>query len=252
MEKIKKFLKINVFLLIILSILITLTIYLLISNKPVLLSAIGTIIIAISTMIYTYYSWRTVTELKEQNKQLKEKEFSRYILDRSAITKKLLSEMNDNEYNLMNLKKEIVNTLEINRQNGFKDFGKTFLKNYETSDFNIFKDYFIVEVYIFFNKSYIDYKDKEVLFQINRYYFIGKMLKKSIDFMHSKSLNNEYNKELYIEINNKKINRIEFKLINMLKNIDHGLEIVDIVYDKLSKEINFNFKKSKYYYDSKK
>lgn len=230
-NRLKNFLKINYILIILLLVLVALTLYFLIKNDPVFLSAIGTIMIAVATITYTYYSWKTLSELRKQNDYLVEKERNEYIFKRKSITKKLLRELHYNQIVLNNLKNMILKLITIDDVERTKHIIKinNLLEWVEDLEIN----------------TYNDFIQREIEFKNDN-------LTESLETIY-KRINN-LKRNLYTWF--KYIDEFGLKVFNELVRSNIGIinkiiKDIDEIYPKFSNEINYDFKKSIYFSDYK-
>lgn len=193
----------------------------------------STIIIAIATVVYSYFSIRNYLELKRQNEFLIKKETENYILERKLTIKKLLIEINTNE----NISRRVLEQVEIDIKKIKNKKNKTILKyfkdNFKNSWYETYCNYFSEKEYQKFLDSSIDFKNDSLFFEIHRLYLLKRNTKKSIEHIF-------YCDESEIDLKFKR--SIKYGLDNIVYKINKSIELIENIYRDSSKEINFDFK----------
>lgn len=245
MEKIINFFKKNIFWFILIFVILTiLTAYFIYKADTSSVIAIWTIVIAISTCAYAFYSRKTIYELKKQNELFMKKDKDNYTLERKSLVKKLLKEINYNELLLNEIKENFGLMGNISDKEELKEFISIYKKIADERLYDRYKVLYLDNSFKLFLKKEIEFKDNDLSFEINNFYQVVRRVLRAVLLV-----------DLGIEeIKNEKefnINNVKLKILRLIKkinlDIDESLELANVLYEKFKKEINYDFKNSNYY-----
>jgi len=186
-------------------------------------AAIATIVIALATWKYTAYSKRTLDEFKKQREFLIRSDKKKYELERRALCKRLLYEINSNEVSLIAL----LVFFESKPDNFSKIWNYFEKRNYRRK--------FIDDVYKRFIESNLDFNDNKIFDSINILYSNFEEITHHMNFVMSKdkSLRGPEVLELFIS-----------GTVNPIKG---SLSIISNLYELFREEIGYDYRESESY-----
>jgi len=189
-----------------------------------MIAAIGTGIMALAIIITAFYAFKTITTTKKIEEQ-------KYQLGINSILTILLNEINKNEVFLDDL--IYFNNEVLNNINNFEKYEK----GYEDAVQFIKK-----EAYNNLIKSGIGFKDKQLLLETNMVYSSFERVKIFIGLV------DKLYKEIKLPKNDKKqFLETNISLFNVLLNSTKANLSFSFLYNKIQKEINYDFLNSKFY-----
>lgn len=185
-------------------------------------ATIAAIVIALATWKYTTYSKKTLDEFKKQREFSIISDKQKYELERRALCKRLLYEINENEVTL-----KYLFVFFNSKPDSFPKIWDHFEKiKYR----NLFKD----NIYKIFIESNIDFKNNKIFENLYYLYSYHEYIQNYMDFVMSKD------KTLKLSV-------LELFLVSILKPIRESLQKIKDLYELFKEETGYNHKESNYY-----
>jgi len=178
--------------------------------------------IALATWKYTEYSRRTLDEFKNQREFLIKSSKEKYELERRALCKRLLYEINENEVIL-----KYLFVFFNSKPDSFPKIWDYFEKRKYR---NLFKD----NIYKIFIESNIDFKNNKIFENLYYLYSYLEDIQHHMDFVMSKD------KTLKLSV-------LELFLVSILNPIRESLQKIKDLYELFKEETGYNHKESNYY-----